>query len=154
MAELTVRQDELVVTMGPRERRSLTWFGLRRSRSKLLDGLELRVPLATVTGACRGVGVLGTAGPDGCPQHRGGGADERALCSVGKPALDWHFPRDRGRGGEEGVVFHLWPGQPAGQGVRRLARPGAKARWFAGPGTEHVLDFRVGRSPCLARRCS
>lgn len=50
MAELTVRQDELVVTMEPREKRSLTWFGLRRSRSKLLDGLELRVPLAEVAG--------------------------------------------------------------------------------------------------------
>jgi hypothetical protein len=50
MAELTVRQDELVVTMEPREKRSLTWFGLRKSRSKLLDGLELRVPLAKVTG--------------------------------------------------------------------------------------------------------
>jgi hypothetical protein len=51
MAELTVRQDELVVTMEPREKRSLTWFGLRTSRSKLLDGSELRVPLANVTGA-------------------------------------------------------------------------------------------------------
>ena len=50
MAELTVRQDELVVTMEPREKRSLTWFGLRKSRSKLLDGLELRVPLAEVAG--------------------------------------------------------------------------------------------------------
>jgi hypothetical protein len=50
MAEITVRQDELVVTMEPREKRSLTWFGLRKSRSKLLDGLELRVPLAKVTG--------------------------------------------------------------------------------------------------------
>jgi hypothetical protein len=50
MAELTVRQDELVVTMEPREKRSLTWFGLRQSRSKLIAGLELRVPLAKVTG--------------------------------------------------------------------------------------------------------
>jgi hypothetical protein len=51
MAAVTVRQDELVVTMEPREkRRSLTWFGLRISRSKLLDGLELRVPLANVRG--------------------------------------------------------------------------------------------------------
>jgi hypothetical protein len=50
MAELTVRQDELVVTMEPREQRSLTWFGLRKSRSKLLDGLELRIPLAKVAG--------------------------------------------------------------------------------------------------------
>jgi hypothetical protein len=50
MAELTVRQDELVVTMEPREKRSLTWFGLRASRSRLLDGLELRVPLAKVAG--------------------------------------------------------------------------------------------------------
>jgi hypothetical protein len=50
MAELTVRQSELVVTMESRERRSLTWSGLRRSRSKLLDGLELRVPLAKVVG--------------------------------------------------------------------------------------------------------
>ena len=50
MAELTVRENELVVTMGPREKRSLTWFGLRKSRSKLLDGLELRVPLAKVAG--------------------------------------------------------------------------------------------------------
>jgi hypothetical protein len=50
MAELTVRQDQLVVTMEPREKRSLTWFGLRKSRSKLLDGLELRVPVANVTG--------------------------------------------------------------------------------------------------------
>jgi hypothetical protein len=50
MAGLTVRQDELVVTMEPREKRSLTWFGLRKSMSKLLDGLELRVPLAKVTG--------------------------------------------------------------------------------------------------------
>jgi hypothetical protein len=50
MAGLTVRSGELVVTMEPREQRSLTWFGLRKSRSKLLDGLELRVPLATVTG--------------------------------------------------------------------------------------------------------
>jgi hypothetical protein len=50
VAELTVRQDELVVTMEPREKRSLTRFGLRRSRSKLLDGLELRLPLAKVTG--------------------------------------------------------------------------------------------------------
>jgi hypothetical protein len=50
MAELTVRQGELVVTMDPREKRSFTRFGLRRSRSKLLDGLELRVPLAEVAG--------------------------------------------------------------------------------------------------------
>ena len=50
MAELTVRQDELVVTMEPREKRSLTWFGLRKSMSKLIDGLELRVPLARVAG--------------------------------------------------------------------------------------------------------
>ena len=50
MAELAVRQDELVVTVDPREKRSLTWFGLRRSRSKLLHGLELRVPLAKVAG--------------------------------------------------------------------------------------------------------
>ena len=50
MAGLTVRRDELVVTMEPREKRSLTWFGLRTSRSKLLDGLELRVPLANVAG--------------------------------------------------------------------------------------------------------
>jgi hypothetical protein len=50
MAELSVRQDELVVTMEPRERRSLTWFGLRKSRDRLLEGLELRVPLAEVTG--------------------------------------------------------------------------------------------------------
>jgi hypothetical protein len=50
MAELTVRQGELVVTMDPREKRSFTRFGLRISRSKLLDGLELRVPLAEVAG--------------------------------------------------------------------------------------------------------
>lgn len=50
MAELAVRQDELVVTMEPREKRCLTWFGLRKSRSKLLDGLELRIPLAKVAG--------------------------------------------------------------------------------------------------------
>jgi hypothetical protein len=50
MAELTVRQGELVVTMEPREKRSLTWFGLRTSRTKLLDGLELRIPLAEVAG--------------------------------------------------------------------------------------------------------
>jgi hypothetical protein len=50
MAELVVRQDELVVTVDPREKRSLTWFGLRKSRRKLLDGLELRVPLAKVAG--------------------------------------------------------------------------------------------------------
>jgi hypothetical protein len=50
MAELTVREDELVVTMEPRERRSLTWFGFRKSRDRLLDGLELRIPLAEVTG--------------------------------------------------------------------------------------------------------
>jgi len=50
MAELTVRRDELVVTVEPREKRSLTRFGLRKSTSKLLDGLELRVPLADVTG--------------------------------------------------------------------------------------------------------
>jgi hypothetical protein len=50
MAELTVRRDELVVTMEPREKRSLTWFGLRKSRSKLLDGLDLRVPLSKVVG--------------------------------------------------------------------------------------------------------
>ena len=50
MAGLAVRQDELVVTMERREKRSLTWFGLRKSRSRLLDGLELRVPLAKVTG--------------------------------------------------------------------------------------------------------
>ena len=51
MVELAVRQDELVVTVDPREKRSLTWFGLRKSRSKLLDGLELRVPLAKVVSA-------------------------------------------------------------------------------------------------------
>jgi hypothetical protein len=40
MAELTVRQDELVVTMEPREIRSLTWLGLRKSRrSALTRGL-------------------------------------------------------------------------------------------------------------------
>ena len=50
MAELTVRQDELVVTINSREKRSFTRFGLRKSRSKLLDGLELRVPLAKVVG--------------------------------------------------------------------------------------------------------
>jgi hypothetical protein len=50
MAQLAVRQDELVVTMEPREKRSLTWSGLRKSRSRLLDGLELRVPLAKVAG--------------------------------------------------------------------------------------------------------
>jgi hypothetical protein len=50
MAELTVRQDELVVTMEPREKRSLTWFGLRITRRKLFDGLELRVPVANVSG--------------------------------------------------------------------------------------------------------
>jgi hypothetical protein len=50
MAEVTVRQDELVVTINPHEKRSLTRFGLRKSRSKLLDGLELRVPLAKVAG--------------------------------------------------------------------------------------------------------
>jgi hypothetical protein len=49
MAELTVRQDELVVMVEPREKQRLTWFGLRTSKSKLLDGLELRVPLAEVT---------------------------------------------------------------------------------------------------------
>ena len=70
MAELAVRQDELVVTVDPREKRSLTWFGLRKSRSKLLDGLELRVPLAKVAGVHVSDGVLGTAGKDGCPQHQ------------------------------------------------------------------------------------
>jgi hypothetical protein len=50
MAELSVRPGQLVVTMEPREKRSLTWFGLRKSRSELLDGLELRVPLAEVAG--------------------------------------------------------------------------------------------------------
>jgi hypothetical protein len=50
MAELTVRQGELVVTMEPGEKRSFTRFGLRKSRSRLLDGLELRVPLAEVAG--------------------------------------------------------------------------------------------------------
>jgi hypothetical protein len=50
MAELTVRQNELVVTVEPREKQRLTWFGLRTSRTKVLDGLELRVPLAEVTG--------------------------------------------------------------------------------------------------------
>jgi hypothetical protein len=50
VAELTVRQDELVVTLEPREKQRLTWFGLRTSRSRLLDGLELRVPVAKVTG--------------------------------------------------------------------------------------------------------
>jgi hypothetical protein len=48
MAELAVRQNELVVTVEAREKRSLTWFGLRKSRSKLVDGLELRVPLSKV----------------------------------------------------------------------------------------------------------
>ena len=50
MAELTVRPGELVVTMEPREKKSLTWLGLRKSRSRLLDGLELRVPLSKVVG--------------------------------------------------------------------------------------------------------
>ncbi len=50
MAELTVRHNELVVTIDRREKQSFTRFGLRKSRSKLLDGLELRIPLATVTG--------------------------------------------------------------------------------------------------------
>ena len=50
MAELTVRQNELVVTINPREKRRLTWSGLRKSRSKLLNGMELRVPLAKVAG--------------------------------------------------------------------------------------------------------
>jgi hypothetical protein len=50
VAELTVRQDELVVTVEPREKRRLTWFGLRTSRSRLLDGPELRIPLAKVAG--------------------------------------------------------------------------------------------------------
>jgi hypothetical protein len=50
MAELTVRQDELIVTMEPGEKRSFTRFGLRKSRSRLLDGSELRVPLAEVAG--------------------------------------------------------------------------------------------------------
>ena len=50
MAELSVRQNELVVTVEPREKQRLTWFGLRTARSKLLHGLELRVPLSEVTG--------------------------------------------------------------------------------------------------------
>lgn len=50
MAELTVSQGNLVVTMDPRERRAFTRFGLRKSRSNLLDGLELRVPLTEVAG--------------------------------------------------------------------------------------------------------
>ena len=50
MAELTVRQHELVVTVDPREKQRLTWFGLRTSRSKLLDGLEVRIPVTQVTG--------------------------------------------------------------------------------------------------------
>jgi hypothetical protein len=50
VAELAVRQDELVVTVEPREKQRLTWFGLRTSRSRLLDGLELHVPLAGVAG--------------------------------------------------------------------------------------------------------
>ncbi len=32
------------------EKRSLTWFGLRKPRSRLLDGLQLRAPLAKVAG--------------------------------------------------------------------------------------------------------
>ena len=50
MAELTVRQDELGVTINPGGKRRLTGSGLRKSRSKLLDGLELRVLLVKVVG--------------------------------------------------------------------------------------------------------
>jgi hypothetical protein len=50
MAELSVRQGDLVLTINPREKQRFTWFGLRKSRSKLLDGLELRVPLGKVVG--------------------------------------------------------------------------------------------------------
>lgn len=54
MAELAVRQDELVVTVEPGEKRRLTRFGLRASRSKLLNGLELRIPVTQVTGVHTG----------------------------------------------------------------------------------------------------
>jgi hypothetical protein len=50
MAELTVRQGELVVTVKPSEKRRLTWFGLRTSRSKILDGNQVRIPVAKVAG--------------------------------------------------------------------------------------------------------
>jgi uncharacterized protein YndB with AHSA1/START domain len=33
---------------------------------------------------------------------------------------------------------------PVGQVFAAWADPGAKARWFAGPDSEHQLDFRVG----------
>ncbi|MGE5292712.1 MAG: SRPBCC family protein [Micromonosporaceae bacterium] len=33
---------------------------------------------------------------------------------------------------------------PAGRVFAAWADPGAKARWFAGPDSEHQLDFRVG----------
>lgn len=35
-------------------------------------------------------------------------------------------------------------GAPPARVFAAWADPGAKARWFAGPGSEHQLDFRVG----------
>jgi hypothetical protein len=56
-------------------------------------------------GAFRGFGPLGTTGPDGCTQRHGAGRTRGAISAVGKPALDWHFPRDRGRAEKKELCF-------------------------------------------------
>jgi uncharacterized protein YndB with AHSA1/START domain len=44
-------------------------------------------------------------------------------------------------------------GAPPARVFAAWADPGAKARWFAGPGSEHQLDFRVGgRETARGRR--
>ena len=78
MAELVVRQDELAVTVGPRENGRLRGSGsgieekaLRRTGAASSAGQSGR-------GTCLGC-VLGTAGKDGYPQHQEERADERDL---------------------------------------------------------------------------
>jgi uncharacterized protein YndB with AHSA1/START domain len=41
------------------------------------------------------------------------------------------------------TLVRVYPASPA-RVFAAWAEPAAKARWFAGPGTEHELDFRVG----------
>jgi uncharacterized protein YndB with AHSA1/START domain len=49
-----------------------------------------------------------------------------------RSAIDSTFSVERHYGVPPARVFAAW------------ADPAAKARWFAGPGSEHELDFRVG----------
>ncbi len=48
MAKLSVRGDELVVTLLAREKQVMTSFGLQRSLVRIMDGPSVRLPLSRV----------------------------------------------------------------------------------------------------------